>query len=130
MSRTDKPRTERDDHFVQASQTPRFLRHDLRLKAAVAVPWRLDLDRPVIGAQRLRGAAVARFAGPSQRRAVRLAASDPAAPLRECPIVCVGIRAPRRAPRRWGPCRCDGREVSRGEDAFHRTRAADVGGAP
>src|SRR5207248_6925146 len=50
------------------------LAHDLRLKRALAVPWRPDPHRPVLGRERLRTRAVAGVAGTAGRLLMRLIA--------------------------------------------------------
>lgn len=50
---------ERQDLVVEPDEPPLALADDLRLKAAVTVARRVDLDLPVLADQRLRGRAVA-----------------------------------------------------------------------
>ena len=49
----------RDDLVVEARETALVFRHDLGLEAAVPVAGKIDLDRPMVGDQRLRRPAVA-----------------------------------------------------------------------
>ena len=74
VARRQPARVEREDLVVEALEAPLALADDLRLEAAVAVPRRLDPDRPVLGRKRLRGRAVAGVAGPAGRLLVRLVA--------------------------------------------------------
>jgi hypothetical protein len=53
---------------IQAGETGLALLDQLRLKRAVAVPRRLDLDRPELGVHTLRRRAVAVIARPAGRR--------------------------------------------------------------
>ena len=69
MSRTDHAAGVEPEHpLIQAGQARLALADQLRLKAAVAVPRRLDLDRPELGVQPLRRRAVAGVARPAGRR--------------------------------------------------------------
>jgi hypothetical protein len=54
--------------------SPLALSDDLRLKAAVAIPGRVDPDLPVLADQRLGAGPVARVARPTRRLGVRLIA--------------------------------------------------------
>ena len=65
---------ERDDLLVEPHKAPLPLTHDLRLKAPIAVARSFDLNRPVLGVQRLRGPTVARVPTPARRGMVRLIA--------------------------------------------------------
>jgi hypothetical protein len=67
-------RVKRDDLLVKAGEATLALRHDLRRKAALAIPGRLDPNRAMLGHKRLRRAAVARVPGPAGRRLTVLVA--------------------------------------------------------
>ena len=68
MSRIDSPRAvEREDLLVEPLEAALALAHDLRLKAAVAIPRRVDPHRPVLG--RSASSASCRCACSRRRRA-------------------------------------------------------------
>jgi hypothetical protein len=62
---------EPEDLVVQPGQPGLALGHQLGLEAALAVAGRVDLHRPEIGLDRLRGAAVAVVAAGARRRLTR-----------------------------------------------------------
>jgi hypothetical protein len=61
-------RVERDDLLVKAGEAALARGRDLRREAALAIPRRLDPDRPMLGLQRLGRRPVARVPGPARRR--------------------------------------------------------------
>src|SRR5207247_10671290 len=67
-------RVQGEDLVVEAHEPPLALLDDLRLKAAVSIAGRLDLDLPVLADQRLRTRAVALVAGAPGRLPMRLVA--------------------------------------------------------
>ena len=70
MSRDRQPAAvEREDLLVEPHKPPLALADDLRLKAPVPIPRRVDLDLPMLCDQRLRGRAVARVPRPAGRLA-------------------------------------------------------------
>jgi hypothetical protein len=67
IPRGHPPAIERQDPLVKPLKPPLTLAHQLGLKAAIAIPRRPDLDRPVLGAQRLGRRPVALIARPARR---------------------------------------------------------------
>ncbi len=61
-------RVQGNDLLIQAGQAPLVLGDQLRLKLAFAVAGNGDLDRPVVGQQRLGRATVARVPSPAGGR--------------------------------------------------------------
>jgi hypothetical protein len=74
VAHREPTRIQREDLVVEPLEAALALAHDLRLKRALAVPWRLDPHRPVLGRKRLRTRAVAGVAGAAGRLLVRLIA--------------------------------------------------------
>src|SRR6266516_8209722 len=74
VARRQAARVEREDLVVEPLEAPLPLPDDLRLKAAVAIPRRPQLDRAVLGRKRLRRRAVTCVAGPAGRLLMRLVA--------------------------------------------------------
>ena len=74
IARRQPARVEREDLVVEPLKAALALADDLRLKAAVTVAGRVDLDLPVLGDQRLRGRAVARVPRAAGRLLMRLVA--------------------------------------------------------
>jgi hypothetical protein len=70
IPRRKPPRVEGEDLLVEPLEPPLTLANDLRLEAAVAVPWRVDPHRPVLGDQRPRCAPVPGAAGWLQVRLI------------------------------------------------------------
>jgi hypothetical protein len=67
-------RVQRQDLVVESHKAALALAHDLRLKAAVAIPRGIDRHLPVLGDKRLGRRAVARVRRPAGRLLVRLVA--------------------------------------------------------
>jgi hypothetical protein len=59
LARRHPARVHRDDLVVETCEAALMLRHDLRLERALPITRQVDLDRSVIGDQRLRRQAVA-----------------------------------------------------------------------
>ena len=74
VARRQSPGVEREDLVVEPLKAALAFADDLRLKAAVTVAGRVDLDLPVLGDQRLRCRAVARVPRAAGRLLVRLVA--------------------------------------------------------
>src|SRR5206468_2869155 len=74
VAHRETTRVQREDLVVEALKAALALAHDLRLRRALAVPWRPDPHRPVLGRERLRTRAVAGVAGTAGRLLMRLIA--------------------------------------------------------